>query len=116
MLDMTVLFRNITGKDEETVQKEELDRLKRASDLFNDFLNYYNQNKIYFDRESCNLIEEIGRKFWDSHSTFTLLKKMNFVPPRLTYDQTKEAIKKVREEAPPLLAQLENRLRNILEE
>ena len=116
MLDMTLTFRNITGKDEETVQKEEFDRLKRASDLGNDFLNYYNQNKIYFDRESCELIEEIGKKFKDSHSTLTFFKQMNFEPSRLTYERTNEAIKKVREEAPPLLAQLENRLRDILEE
>ncbi|MBK7475449.1 MAG: hypothetical protein IPI11_05295 [Haliscomenobacter sp.] len=116
MLDMTVLFRNITGKDEETVQEEELKRLNRVAYLGNDFLNYYNQNKIYFDKESCDLIEKIFRIFMGSHSTFTFLKQMSLGPSNLTFEQTNKAIKMVREEALPLLKQLENKLRDIIKE
>lgn len=115
MLDMTVLMRIVNGKDEATIQKEELDRLKNASDLGNDFWDYYNQNKIYFDTESCNLIEEIYGLFKGSHSIFVGLKQFNLEPSQLTSERTTQARKMVREEAPPLIAQLENRLRAVLE-
>ncbi len=116
MLDMTVRFRNITGKDEETVFKEEWERLKKASDLGNEFLNYYNKNKIYFDKESCELIEGIGDKFKMSHSTIAFIKQMNFGKSKLGSSRISEAINEVREEAPPLIEKLENKLRDVLEE
>ena len=116
MLDMTVTFRDITGKDKETVRKEEFERLKKASDLGNDFLNYYNKNKIYFDKKSCELIEEIGDKFKKSHSTITFIKQMGFEPSKLISDRILEASKQVRKDIPPLIEELEDRLRDILEE
>ncbi len=39
MLDMTQSFRNITGKDTETVEKEELERVNQSAEKANDFLN-----------------------------------------------------------------------------
>lgn len=116
MLDMTVLFRDITGKEPETVEKEELDRLKTASDLGNDFLNFYNENKIFFDEESCKLIAAIGGNFKSSHAILYGLKRMNLEPSSLTIERTNEAIRLVREETPPLKVQLEGRLRSVLEE
>lgn len=116
MLDMTVTLRNVTGKDKETIRKEEFERLKKASDLGNDFLNYYNKNKIYFDRESCELIEEIGDKFKKSHSTITFIKQMGFEPSKHISDRISEATKQVREDAPPLIEKLEDKLRDVLEE
>ena len=115
MQDITMLMRFVTG-DEATVQNEELDRLNKASNLGNDFLDYYNQNKIYFDTESCKLIEEIGAIFKSSHSIHVGLKQFNLGPSQLTSERTTQAAKMVREEAPPLIAQLEDRLRAILDE
>ncbi|MBP6810128.1 MAG: hypothetical protein KA138_01300 [Saprospiraceae bacterium] len=116
MRDITVYFRDITGKDEETVSREELDRINKAANSGEDFLNYYKSNKIYFDSELCKLIEEISAKFTYSHSIIADLKRRNLEPSRLTFERTNQAINLVREEAPPLISQLEERLRAVLEE
>lgn len=116
MWDITVYFRDITGKDEETVNKEELDRINNAANLGKDFLTYYKSNKIYFDGELCKLIEEISGKFTDSHSIIADLKRRNFGPSSLSFERINQAIKLVREEAPPLITQLEDRLRAVLDE
>lgn len=116
MIDMTVTFRNVTGKDKETIEKEDLQRLQKVSDLGNDFLKYYNKNKIHFDKESGELIEGISKLFKDSHSTFTFFKQMNLPPSRLRHERTDAAIEKVRVEAPKLVKQLDDKLRNILNE
>ena len=110
MRDITSPIRDITGKNEYIIQKEELRRLKKASDLGNDFQDYYNQNKLCFDTESCRLIEEISRKFRENHSYITSLKEMN-----IELSKPMEQINKtIRKEVPQLLEQLENRLRNTL--
>ena len=41
MLDMTALFRNITGKDEQTVQAEELQRVNSAAEKGNEFFKCF---------------------------------------------------------------------------
>lgn len=49
MLDMTALMRNITGKDDETIQKEELERIGNTGKLGNKFFEFYQKkNKIAF--------------------------------------------------------------------
>lgn len=116
MLDMTVTFRNVTGKDEETIEKEDFQRLQRVSELGNDFLKYYNKNKIHFDKESGELIEEISKLFKDSHSTFAFFKQMDLPPSRLRHERTSTAIEKVRVEAPKLIKQLDEKLRDIINE
>lgn len=46
---MTALMRNITGKDDETIQKEELERIGNTGKLGNKFFEFYQKkNKIAF--------------------------------------------------------------------
>lgn len=116
MLDLTIPFRNVTGKDKETIQKEEIQRLKQVSELGSDFIRYYNKNKIYFDKESCNLIEEIKKLFENSFSTFLFLNQMKLPPSKMTFETVRDISEKVRNEAPKLIEQLEDRLREVIDE
>jgi len=71
MLDMTALFRNITGKDEQTVQSEELQRVNSAAEKGNEFFRFYSRNKIYFEVETCSLIQNLQQQFREVHSDYS---------------------------------------------
>jgi len=111
MFDMTVLMRNVTGKDDETIQKEELERIGNTGKLGTDFFEFYQKNKIYFNVETCKLIEEIQEGFKQSHSDYSFRHLWGIPPSKMTYEMAKGANEKVREEIPKLLKTLEDEFR-----
>lgn len=114
MLDMTALFRNVTGKDEETITAEELERAQSTADAGNKFFEFYRNNKIYFNQETCDLIESIQNKLRESHSDYSFKYLYGLPPSDMTYDMAKKANEKVREDIPKLLNTLENDFRECL--
>ena len=89
MLDMTALMRNVTGKDNETIQKEEYERIGNTGKLGNDFFEFYQKNKIYFKVETCKLIEEIQEGFKQSHSDYSFRHLWGVPPSKMTYEMAK---------------------------
>jgi hypothetical protein len=114
MLDMTAMFRNITGKDEQTVQKEELERVNSAAEKGNDFFNFYNYNKIYFEIETCLLIQNLQQQFREVHSDFSFTHTFGLPPSEMTYDMAKKGSERVRTDIPKLLEKLEEDFRKTL--
>lgn len=84
MLEMTVSFRNVTGKDEQTIQKEELEIVNSAAIKGNDFFKFYSTNKIYFGEETCVLIEELQKKFKESHTDYSFRHTFGLPPSEMT--------------------------------
>lgn len=114
MLEMTVSFRNITGKDEQTVQQEEFDRVNQAAQKGNDFFKFYSTNKIYFEKETCKLIEELQKKFKETHSDYSFRHTFGLPPSEMTYEMAKKAGDRVRDEIPKLMEKLEDDFRQTL--
>lgn len=111
MLDMTALFRNITGKDEQTVQQEELERVNNAAESGTKFFNFYASNKIYFDKETCSLIEDLQNQFRDVHSDYSFRHTFGMPPSEMTYDMAKKTSERVRKDIPNLMEKLEDEFR-----
>lgn len=114
MLEMTVSFRNITGKDEQTVQQEEFDRVNLAAQKGNDFFKFYSTNKIYFEKETCKLIEELQMKFKETHTDYSFRHTFGLPPIEMTYEMAKKSGDRVRDEIPKLMEKLEDDFRQTL--
>jgi|TARA_R110002050_G_scaffold149218_1_gene275596 hypothetical protein len=111
MLDMTARMRNVTGKDQETIQKEEFERIQKTGELGNDFFNYYQTNKIYFTTNICELIEEIQDGLRQSHSDYSFKYLWGLPHSEMTHDMAIKANEKVKDEIPKLMSKLENEFR-----
>jgi hypothetical protein len=114
MLDMTALFRNVTGKDDQTISAEELDRVQVTAEAGNLFFEFYRNNKIYFSQETCELIESIQNQLRETHSDYSFKYVYGLPPSEMTYEMAKNANEKVREDIPKLLTKLENDFRECL--
>lgn len=114
MLDMTVSFRNITGKDEKTVQLEELERVNKAAESGNDFFKFYGTNKIYFEKSTCLLIENLQEQFREVHSDYSFRHTFGMPPSEMTYEMAKKASERVRKDIPKLMETLEDDFRKTL--
>lgn len=111
MIDMTALFKNITGKDEKNVQEEELDRVDSVAKLANDFFKFYSLNKIYFEKETCALIENLQENFRKTHSDYSFRYTFGLPPSEMTHRMAKEASERVREDIPKIMERLEDDFR-----
>jgi uncharacterized protein YoxC len=114
MLDMTQSFRNITGKDKDTVEKEEFDRVNNSAEKGNNFFKYYSTNKIYFEKDTCSLIEELQGKFKESHTDYSFRHTFGMPASEMTYEMAKKAGDRVRDEIPITMNRLENDFRRTL--
>jgi hypothetical protein len=114
MLDMTVSFRNITGKDEQTVQKEEFERVNKAAECGNDFFKFYGTNKIYFEKSTCLLIENLQEQFREAHSDYSFRDTFGMPPSEMTYEMAKKSSERVRKVIPKLMETLEDDFRKTL--
>ena len=114
MLDMTALFRNVTGKDDQTISAEELDKVQVTVEAGNLFFEFYRNNKIYFSQETCELIESIKNQLRETHSDYSFKYVYGLPPSEMTYEMAKKANEKVREDIPKLLTKLENDFRECL--
>lgn len=107
MLNLTALMRNVTGKDEETIQKEEFERIQKAAIDGNDFFDFYQKNKIYFKESTCALIEKIQAGMKQSHSDYSFRYLWGVPPSEMTHEMTKKSSEYVRTVFPDLLHTLE---------
>lgn len=114
MLNMTISFRNITGKDKQTIEQEELDRVNKSAEKGNDFFKYYSTNKIYFELETCSLIEDLQKQFKESHTDYSFRHTFGMPPSEMTYEMAKKAGDRVRKEIADLMNKLENDFRQTL--
>ena len=111
MLDLTAVFRLTHGKDTETLEKEELERIKETATNGNDFLSFYQKNKIYFNKDTCLIIQEIQEILKKSHSDYSFRHFWGIPPSEMTYKKASDANEKVQVEIPNLLTTLEDDFR-----
>ncbi len=115
MLNLTAFVKPII----QNAEKEEQERLIEANEAFFDFQKYYSETKIYFQPDTCSILDRLKKYFWDSAWDYTEISRMKSfgaAGPDLkeSYKKASEAGKFVREEIPKVLELLENDFRRLL--
>lgn len=90
----------------------ESEKAKIAAADGNKFLNYYTQHKIYFDKETCKLIEDINEKFRKAWIDFQFKDKIQ--KEKIEDDLWMKSWKTITEEIPIIKEKLEDVFRDIL--
>lgn len=78
----------------------------------NEFIDYYFSHKIYFDKETCKLIEDINKRFRTAWIDFQY--KDSVPKEKVGYDLWLKAWKSVDEEIPILRERVEDSFRKLL--
>ena len=92
------------------------DRLRSAQDAGNEFIQYFDENQIYLDKDTCQLIAVFNEEMRNSFITFWVFVVQQQGQP--TADQVEkwsEAWKILREKVPPIRKAIEDKFREMLE-
>ena len=114
MLDLTALFRNITGKDELAINAEEVERVNKAAEAGNVFFKFYAINKIYFEKDTCLLIENLQKQFRQSYSEYLFVQQFGAPQGEMNYRMAIQASDRVKEDLPKLMEKIEDDFRNTI--
>lgn len=114
--DMHVLttWKVVTGMTKEEIKEQEINNVKKAGESGNKFLDYYAKNKLYFNSETCLLIDEIIKLLKDSHSDFSFRFIFQPIDAKYEMERIKEATDKIREKVPKVKEKLEENFRRII--
>lgn len=104
----------VTGMKDEEVKKQEYDNTMKAGESGNKFLTYYDKNKLYFNSETCKLIDEIIELLKKSHSDFSFKYIFGQISPQMEMENIRQATEKIRNIVPELQKKLENNFREII--
>lgn len=104
----------VTGMSKEEIQKQEYDNTLKAGDSGNKFLSYYDKNKLYFNAETCALIDEIIQLLKDSHSDFSFKYIFGPMSRDFEYERVKKATEQIRSKVPEVKSKLEKNFRDII--
>lgn len=94
----TVLSSSVNDSD-----SEELVRIAKAANAYNEFLTYYKGNRIYFRQETCKMLDELVAEYFDTLWGFTNKTRAGIPDPQLT----KNVYEKMKSEIPKVLEQIE---------
>ena len=104
----------VTGMSKEEVQQQEFDNTKKAEQSGNEFLTFYQKNKLYFNEETCGLIDEIIKLLKDSHSDFSFKYIFGPLSADIEIERVKRATEQIREKVPEIKLKLEKNFREII--
>jgi hypothetical protein len=103
MLELTAIFKRV-AKD---FDEEEKKRIEKAGNAYNEFLQYYKVNKIYFRYETCKILDNLVAGYFDALWDYTFEKRMGTPDPELA----KKAYEKMQTEVPKVKEQIESDFR-----
>lgn len=112
MFEMTRLVKFVyEGEDNDASENK---RIMDAGLAYNDFSEYFDKNKIYFSTDICDLIVKLKKEFWESYNDYTFRSKFNMPPSDMTYQQAKDAAKKIDDDVPKILEIIEEEFRKLV--
>ncbi|WP_303920874.1 hypothetical protein [Draconibacterium sediminis] len=112
MFELTRLVKFVyEGEDGDETENQ---RIIDAGAAYNDFSEYFDNHKIYFSPEICELIVKLKKEFWESFHDYTFKSKFNLPPSEMTYQQAKDAAKKIDEDVPKILELIELEFRKLV--
>ncbi len=104
----------VTEMSGDEIKKQEYNNTMKAGDSGNKFLSYYDKNKLYFNSETCKLIDEIIQLLKESHSDFSFRYIFGQVSPQMKMENIKKATEKIRSKVPEVKTKLEKNFRDII--
>ncbi|WP_034893237.1 hypothetical protein [Gillisia sp. Hel_I_29] len=114
--DMTWLVsgRLITGMTPEEVKEEEFQRAVQAEKAGAKLFDYYSKHKLYFNNETCSILDEIIKLLRDSHIDFSFKYIFGTGSAEFEIDRIKKVTETVREKVPKVRKELEENFRKII--
>ena len=109
-----ISWKVITNMTDQEVKDQEFDNVKKAESSGNKFLSYYSRHKLYFNLETCSLVDEIIKLLKETHSDFTFKYIFGHISAQLEYENVKKATERIREKVPALKVKLEDNFRKII--
>jgi tagatose-1,6-bisphosphate aldolase len=109
-----ISWKVVTGMSKEDIEKQEFDRIQKAGDTGNKFLNYYAKNKLYFNQETCSLIDEIIDLLRTSHLDLSHKYVFGRMPAQLEFENVRNASQSIRDKVPEVKEKLEANFRQII--
>lgn len=104
----------VTGMTDEEVKRMEFEDVRKAGEAGQTFFEYYNKNKLFFNKDTCDLIEEIISNLKTSHQGVSLKYVFQNISPEMNYQNYKKAGEMVREVVPKIKLKLEDNFRTII--
>lgn len=112
MYIMTAIMKPIPpGKD---INEMEQEQINAANDAYQNFKTFYQDNKIFFNEETCKLLDTLQTMYWDSLWDGTVRQRIGSTDFKFNYENAKKASDTVREHIPPVRQNLEKEFRTIL--
>ena len=93
-------------------EKEEKERIKAATNSYNDFLDYYSEHRIFFRIETCELIDSMQKLFKEGYSKYTMARRFNIQDFDIKLENSKKSFETISEKIPPILRLVEKEFRN----
>ncbi len=104
----------VTGMSDEEVHNQNFENTKKAGNSGTEFFKYYSKNKLYFNQDTCGLIEEIIKLLKDSHFDFSYEYVFGPISADFKFESIKKATDKIREKVPKIKSELEENFRKII--
>lgn len=108
--EMTARIRIVQGDS----GQEELNRITKAGEAFNDFSDYYNENRIFFSEETCSSLDKLREHLWNAHWDYTFKQRMGVDDIKMNREYFDKAATVVEKDLPIVLKQLDKNFRQLL--
>ena len=114
--DMTWLVsaRVVTGMTQKEIQEQEFEQTKKAEKSGAELFNYYEKNKLYFNKDTCELLEEILKLLKDSYTDFSMKYIFGTMSAEFEIEKTKRVSENIKDKVPKIKIELENNFREII--
>jgi hypothetical protein len=109
MRNLIIMHQVIKDADE-----EEKERIIQAANTFNDFEEYFDENRIYFNDEICQLIVNLIEKCRIGYNTYSFRSVWNLPSNKDSYEEYKEAAKLIEGEVPHIKKSIAENFRKII--
>lgn len=106
---MTAFMKEVIADGE----KEEIERINKAGDAYNDFMLFYQDNQIFIPEPTVEKLSSIQNEYWNSMHDYTFGRKLGSSSD-FTFEKSKEAGERVREKIQPAVDQLISDFRQLV--
>lgn len=109
MIELTAMFKVV----KENYKQEELERLDTTKNAYNEFMFYFERNRIYFNEKTCLLFSEIRDKYYENLTKYNF--SQNFSEDAVfSYKILKEIQDSMQNKIPTIRKELENEIREMI--
>lgn len=116
--DLELAMNKLVVPLELTGQPKKEALLPKVTEAGNEFLNYYNKNRIYFSKRMCALIDKINKEFREMYVDWQVYQPHTLDAPDVNQDDRirrwSEIWKKSEKDIPELREQIEEEFRTLL--